>query len=122
MDKDLMQQLVAWIQSTSPTLWHIAVKQVQTQMIQNVYGIVVGLIFAGGLLWLGIYCCRKVNEMEDKHGDGEGFYFWAIMCLVTCATIVGAILISTVPYLIQVWTNPDYAALQAIITLAAKVK
>ena len=115
MNEELMQQLVAWIQSTSPTLWHMAVKQVQTQMIQSIYGIVVGLIFAGGLLWLGIHCWRTANE--DNYNE-----LWALMCLVTCATIVGAILISMVPYLIQVWTNPNYAALQAIITLATKIK
>jgi len=101
----------------------MAVKQVQTQMIQNIYGVVVGLIFAGRLVWLGMSCWRKVNEMEIKYSDEEGFNVWAaIMCLTTGAIIVGVILISMVPYLIQVWTNPDYAALQAIITLAAKIK
>ena len=115
MDKELIQQLITWIQSVSPTIWHMAIKQVHTQMIQDVYEAIVGLIFAGVFLWLGIYCWRKAN-------DNNYFDLWAIICLVTCTTIIGSILTLTVPHLIQVWTNPDYAALQTIITLVTKIK
>lgn len=112
---DLLQKLVAWLESASPHLWAILVRQVQINAIRD--GMVVFILFSG-VLGVGLFLKRKwAALMEEKASywvDEDELRGWIIgygiasavllaVCLANLYSIIGAVL------------NPEYQAIMLIL-------
>ena len=115
MEDELMGmvlQLAGWVEGVAPEVWAIMVRQALVKGIQSIFGAVVALVMAICLTLVFKRCYKQYKNKYDSLMPEMGMTFSGIgigiSVIVFCVMLADAI-----GYLF----NPQYYALQGIITL-----
>jgi uncharacterized membrane-anchored protein len=113
---DLLQKLVEWLESASPQLWAILLKQVQVNAVTNgIVCIICAGLVVGVRMWLNVsWKAWRNDETYDVWPDDEMLKIFEFLYLVMtglCFLVVAANVISIVGAIL----NPEYQAIQLIL-------
>jgi hypothetical protein len=110
--QDLLQKLVDFVSTASPKVWEVFLKQVAVQQATRYYEVLASLICIVILLILA-----RVAHVK-RHPGAEDF--WVVLCCLLVAVsvcIICVLLISTIPQIIQNTVNPEFSAVQIMLSL-----
>lgn len=110
-----LAELVTKVESLSPKLWEIALRQVWV----NLFGAIIVLLVCSLIVSFGIYFIIKIiryTESGNSKYDCDTRNFW--MTILIIAVIISIILIFVSIYEIgAILINPEYEALKIILQL-----
>lgn len=112
--QETLIKLVEWVESASPELWRIAMKQAYVELWQTILGIVFCVVSVAVMLRAASWCQKKGNEATDDNSTALGMgRVLAWICAAIAAIIVLCLLVDLSRFL-----NMEYVAIQKLMKLA----
>lgn len=109
--KDVLAQLVTFVQETSPEIWRILLKQTRVMALQNLFGFFVSVTIVILLRKAAKKATEKAEEINDWEIELSMAFLFSWIGIVIACCIACCFLSDT----IALFVNPEFYAIELLI-------